>query len=81
MKFKFGEIIYDPSNPICIQLLGKVVIGSNIGKDINKNPETCLIGTLSEIFNVNSDKPFIIETKDGTKVQVSFIREILKLSE
>lgn len=80
MKFKFGKVIYDAADPICIQLLGKAVICSNIGNLIDNFPSKCYLGTLIEILDVNSENPFVVELKDKSKVFTSFIRGIIKVS-
>lgn len=80
MEYKFGDIIIDPTNPKCIGMLGKLVLASQSGKMISKNPEHCAMGILKEI-NVDglaADKPFIVATKDGIILPYSFIREIIK---
>lgn len=77
MFYGFGDVIYEVDNPKCIQMMGKVVIASNIGRCIKKSPQFCQIGTLIEIEN-ESDRPFLVKNKEGKLSSYTFIREVLK---
>lgn len=79
MTYKFGEVMYDPSDERCIQMLGKVVAASNTGSMISNNPMSCVIGILKEVASSTTDRPFkVLAISAGQMYDYAFIREILK---
>lgn len=78
MTYEFGRTFFDSTDPICIQMLGKMVCASNVGRMIEKTPSHCEIGTLVEINNSSTDRPFVVEVKNKSTQSFTFIREILK---
>lgn len=78
MTYEFGKVFYDATEPTCIQMLGKIVSASNIGRIIEKTPAHGELGILKEINNGITDRPFVVEVKDKSLQSFSFIREVIK---
>lgn len=77
MEIKLGDVIYNPNDARCKDLLGKLVMASNYGVKISENIELTDMGTLMEVRTTDTDRPFRVSVS-GTELSFTFIREMVK---
>ena len=77
LEYKLGKIIFDATDERCKDLLGKMVLASNIGKTIARTPTWCSIGVLQEVNQSDTDRPFTVKSSSG-EFKYTFIREIMQ---